>query len=95
MHLSDRSHGASGAGYGNPNEGDLYWLYEKQLTNGEHVYENPVAQCLAGNKNGLFYRAYKKLSRRSRRAVVRLEAGVAVDTWLRARDPRAGDRHRA
>ena len=41
----------------------MYWLYEKQqLGNGtHHVYENPMPQPLAGNKNGLFYRVYKKL----------------------------------
>lgn len=41
----------------------MYWLYEKkQLSNGTHVYENPVNQRLAGNKNGLFFHAYKQLS---------------------------------
>jgi hypothetical protein len=41
----------------------MYWLYEKkQLSNGLHVYENPVNQPLAGNKTGLFFHAYKKLS---------------------------------
>lgn len=41
----------------------MYWLYEKkQLGNGTHVYENRVSQPLAGDKNGLFFHAYKKLS---------------------------------
>jgi hypothetical protein len=41
----------------------MYWLYEKnQLSNGTHVYENPVYQPLAGNRNGLFFRAYKQIS---------------------------------
>jgi hypothetical protein len=41
----------------------MYWLYEKkQLSNGTHVYENRVNQPLAGNKNGVFFRAYKKVS---------------------------------
>jgi hypothetical protein len=41
----------------------MYWLYEKtQLRNGAYVYEHPVNQPLAGNKNGLFFHAYKKLS---------------------------------
>ena len=40
----------------------MYWLYEKkQLSNGTH-YENRVHQPLAGNKNGLFFHAYKKFS---------------------------------
>lgn len=41
----------------------MYWLYEKtQLSNSTNVYKNAVYQPLAGNKNGLFFRAYKKLS---------------------------------
>jgi hypothetical protein len=41
----------------------MYWLYEKkQLSNGAHVYENRKRQPLAGNRSGLFFRAYKKFS---------------------------------
>lgn len=48
----------------------MYWPYEKkQLSNGTHVYEHPVNLPFAGNTDGLFFHAYKKLSD-ARRAVV-------------------------